>query len=59
MAAKINFTEAKEDEWPICPFCKQELKEIRYKKRGWISTLTAFWCPYCRSLLSASATFNG
>jgi hypothetical protein len=59
MAEKIKFTEAREEEWPICPNCKQELKEIHFKRRGWLTTLTVFWCPYCRSLLSTSSTFNG
>jgi hypothetical protein len=59
MAPKIKFTEVKEDEWPICPSCKKELREIKYKQRGWVSTWAAFWCPYCRCLLSVSTTFNG
>ncbi len=59
MSDKINFTKAREDEWPICPFCKKDLKEIRYKQRGFISTLTAFWCPHCRSLLGTSTSFKG
>jgi hypothetical protein len=59
MADKIKFTKAREDEWPMCPYCKKDLKEIKYKQRGWISTLTTFWCPQCRSLLGTSATFYG
>jgi len=26
MAAKVTFTEATENEWPICPSCKKELR---------------------------------
>jgi hypothetical protein len=59
MAAKIKFTEIKEDEWPICPSCKKELREVKYKQGGWVSTWAAFWCPHCRCLLSVSTTFNG
>ncbi|MHC1768967.1 MAG: hypothetical protein AB9869_32570 [Verrucomicrobiia bacterium] len=59
MSEKIKFTEGKENEWPICPACKKELREIKYKRRGWLSTLTAFWCPHCRAFLSASTSFNG
>jgi hypothetical protein len=29
MAAKVKFTEAGDDEWPICPSCKEELKELK------------------------------
>ncbi len=56
---KMNYTEAGEAEWPLCPACKKELREIKYKNRGWLTTLTAFWCPHCRTLLSASSSFNG
>ncbi len=59
MADKITFTKARDDEWPVCPFCKKELKEVRYKTRGWLTMWTVFWCPYCRALLSTSTTFNG
>jgi transposase-like protein len=57
--AKVSFTEAGYDEWPVCPWCKQEIREIKFKRRGWFNLLTAFWCPNCRSLLSTSATFQG
>jgi hypothetical protein len=59
MADKIKFIEAREDEWPTCPTCKKELKEVRYKKRGWLTDLTVFWCPHCRAILGTSKTFNG
>ncbi len=59
MTAKVKFTEAKEDEWPICPSCKKELQELMFKRRGWLTSVTVFWCPYCRCLLSTSTTFNG
>jgi len=59
MAAKVTFAEAREDEWPICPACKKELRELKFKRRGWLTSITVFWCPHCRTLLSTSATFNG
>ena len=59
MTTKMRFAEAKEDEWPVCPWCKKELRELKYKSRGWLATWTVFWCPHCRSLLSTSTTFNG
>ncbi len=59
MNAKFKFTEANDEEWPLCPSCKKELREIRFRKRGWLTTLIVFWCPHCRSLLSTSTTFNG
>lgn len=34
MAAKLNYTEAKEEEWPICPACKKELRELRCQWRN-------------------------
>lgn len=59
MNARIKFTEATENEWPICPCCKKELREIKFKGRGWLTSLTAFWCPHCKTLLGTSKTFNG
>jgi hypothetical protein len=45
MKPKLIYTEAKGDEWPICPYCKQELREQKFKRRGWLTSVTAFWCP--------------
>jgi len=59
MAGKVAFTEAKEDERPICPSCKKELQELKFKRRGWLTSFTVFWRPHCRCLLSTSTTFNG
>jgi hypothetical protein len=59
MAAKIKFTEVTGEEWPVCPACKKELREIKYKHRGVFTSMTAFWCPHCRCLLGTSTTFNG
>ena len=59
MAAKLTFTEVKGEEWPICPSCKKELREIKFKKRGVFTSITVFWCPHCRVLLGTSTTFNG
>jgi len=59
MKEKIQFVEAGETEWPRCPYCQQELHEVRYKKRGWLSTMALFWCPHCFSVLGTSSTFNG
>ncbi len=55
----MQFNEAADEEWPICPHCRKELRELKHRKRGWLVTLTVFWCPHCRCLLSTSATFNG
>ncbi|HNQ87553.1 MAG TPA: hypothetical protein PKM73_02835 [Verrucomicrobiota bacterium] len=59
MKTKVELTEAMEQEWPVCPHCKKELRELKFRKRGWLTTLMVFWCPHCRSLLSTSMTFNG
>lgn len=59
MEKKMQLHEAADDEWPICPHCKKELRELKHRKRGWLITVTVFWCPHCRCLLSTSATFNG
>jgi hypothetical protein len=59
MSQKIEFQAATDDEWPICPECKKELRDIKFKKRGWLTSMTVFWCPYCRCVLSVSNTFNG
>ena len=59
MAAKVAFTEATENEWPIYPACKKELRELKFKRRGWLTSITVFWCPHCLCLLSTSTTFNG
>ena len=58
-SAKVKFTKAQDYEWPICPSCKQEIRELKYKQRGWLTSVTVFWCPHCRSLVSTSTTFNG
>lgn len=58
MAEKIALTEAGPEEWPICPSCKKELKHVKFKARGWLTTVTIFWCPFCRCLLGTSSTFN-
>ena len=59
MAAKVAFTEATENEWPICPSCKKELRELKFKRRGWLTSITVFWYPHCLCLLSTSTTLNG
>ncbi len=59
MPVKLEFIKAGDDEWPTCPSCKKELREIKYKERGFFTSLTVFWCPYCRCLLGTSSTFNG
>jgi hypothetical protein len=59
MKPQLNFTEGRPDEWPVCPSCRKELREIRFRKRGWLTVLTVFWCPYCRALLSTSTMFSG
>jgi hypothetical protein len=56
---RITYTKAEPTEWPTCPCCKKELKEILYKDRGWLNSMSAFWCPHCGSLLSISTSFKG
>ncbi|MBP8304172.1 MAG: hypothetical protein KBE04_08615 [Phycisphaerae bacterium] len=57
--SKVTYRKAASDEWPICPHCKRELREIVHKERGCFTSTGAFWCPHCRSLLGISKTFNG
>ncbi len=45
-----RFAEAHEDDWPVCPWCKKELRELKHTSRGLLATWTAFWCPYRLSL---------
>ena len=59
MSKKVTFIEAADDEWPLCPSCHKELREIKFKKRGWLTSSMIYWCPHCRALLGTSATFNG
>ncbi len=51
----VKFIKAREEEWPICPQCKKELRELKYKQRGWVRQLVVFWCPHCLCLLSSAA----
>ena len=59
MTAKVEFTKVEGDEWPKCPYCKKELRQIKYKQRDWLTDITVFWCPHCGCLLSVSTKFNG
>lgn len=59
MGEKVELTKAKEDEWPVCPWCNQEIRELKFKERGWLTDVTVFWCPHCLAVLSISKTFNG
>jgi hypothetical protein len=59
MPPKIEFIEAEENEWPRCPHCQKELRQIHYKKKGWLLTFAIYWCPHCRAVLGTSKTFNG
>jgi len=55
---KVAYRKAEAEEWPICPHCQEEIREIVYKDRGWLNSTCAFWCPNCRSLLSISTSFK-
>jgi len=56
--SRIRLRTATPEEWPLCPYCKRQLKEIVHKERGWLTTTSAFWCPHCGCLLSIATTFN-
>jgi hypothetical protein len=59
MKQKVQFVEAGGNEWPLCPHCKKELRQMMFRKRGWLAVLTVFWCPHCKCLLGTSHAFNG
>jgi hypothetical protein len=57
--AKMSFVAAEAGEWPSCPHCKREIREIKYRRprlsvSGTASAVTVFWCPHCKAVLSAS-----
>lgn len=58
MSEKVKYHEAGDDEWPVCPTCRKELREVKFKQRGWLTSLMVIWCPHCRAVLGTSATFN-
>ncbi len=56
---KMQFEQAKEDEWPQCPYCHKEIRQIKFKTRGFFTSTAAYWCPHCKAILGLSSTFNG
>ena len=53
----LKYVEAEKDEYPICPFCEQELQEVKYKNiyGGFMSRRKIiFFCPHCRKVLGNS-----
>jgi len=51
----MRFKNAKENENPICPFCKKELDEVLIKKydRGFMRvSAKVIFCPWCKSVLT-------
>lgn len=56
--AKIKIIEV--EEIPICPFCKEELREINVnsKHASWslVERHYVCFCPHCRRILSVSFT---
>ena len=52
---KIEYIPIKNDhEWPICPHCEKEMKEIRYFEQTGVIKLKViriFVCPHCKKVL--------
>jgi uncharacterized protein with PIN domain len=48
-------TEEKEDEWPICPHCKSELRKLWFQElKKDLGKRCLYFCPECRSCLGIS-----
>jgi hypothetical protein len=53
MSNKLDIIEAPENEWPISPHCKTELRHIWVKTKGlgFIERKQFLLCPHCKSFL--------
>ncbi len=55
MMGKMSYTPIQdEDEWPICPYCNEEIKEMKYFEQTGIVRLKVvrvFVCPHCMKVL--------
>lgn len=58
MKENLEFIEAGPNDWPKCPHCEKEVRQVIYRKRGFLSRMLLFWCPHCKAVLGASNTFN-
>ena len=56
---KLDLVEAPKDEWPVCPYCKEELRQIWVKSKGlgFLQKKQFLLCPHCKSFL-AYGSFN-
>ena len=53
----LKYVKAEKGEYPICPFCEQELQEVKYKNlfgSGFARGKLIFFCPHCRKVLGNS-----
>ena len=58
---KAKVVKASKEENPICPFCKTELSEIKYKVfdesagffGGEITHALVLFCPHCKGVLAS------
>lgn len=45
----------KENETPLCPHCKRELRAVLYREmRGDLGKRCLYFCPECKSVLGVS-----
>jgi hypothetical protein len=58
MSEKPRFVKAPDEERPVCPHCRQEIREIRHTGRGVLNEKTVFWCSECRCVLGIGSQFN-
>ena len=52
---KIEYTPIRsDDEWPLCPHCETEIKEIRYFEQTGVvrmKVIRVFVCPHCKKVI--------
>ena len=58
MSERIEFVKAAENEWPVSPHCRQEIRRVHYVERGVLNEKLVFWCPECRCVLGTGSQFN-
>ena len=65
----MEYIKAEKTEYPICPFCEQELREVKFKDlRGkdptgtgsfFMRTKIIFFCPHCKKVLGNADAGTG
>ena len=61
----MQYIQAEETEYPICPFCEQQLREVKFKNLMgaggfWIpNKKIIFFCPHCKKVLGNSDADTG